>query len=282
LPRRLARLAGSAAVLATLLVHALLQAVPAIAAAPPTQTPCAGAPAVDDPAPSFVDAFAQPLADGAVLALTARIVRAPQDARAALLESVKHPPSAAVRAAVDRAVRAKCAAPLISQAAVRAANELAVVWSDLPSDRVDAYIAQRLIFALAAEAVRDALPAETLAAALDGAVPPAEGPPLAPPASCTAADSIPKVVHAVQPQYPANPAALRTGGSVRVEVQLDAQGFVRSTKFHGATFTAGDGDHDALRESALVSAASSTYGPTTAGCPIAPGTYLFRVDFQVR
>jgi len=181
LPRRLARLAGSAAVLATLLVHALLQAVPAIAAAPPTQTPCAGAPAVDDPAPSFVDAFAQPLADGAVLALTARIVRAPQDARAALLESVKHPPSAAVRAAVDRAVRAKCAAPLISQAAVRAANELAVVWSDLPSDRVDAYIAQRLIFALAAEAVRDALPAETLAAALDGAVPPAEGPPLAPP-----------------------------------------------------------------------------------------------------
>jgi hypothetical protein len=254
---------------------------PALAKSPPAAPGCGGVPAVDDPAPSFEDAFSIPFADGAVLASIDRIVHAPKEARTALLDSAKHPPSADVRAAVDRAVRATCAASLISQAAVRAANELSVAWSDLPPEEVDAYIAQRLMLALAATAVRDALTADVLAAALDGAVPVNEESGTALPATCTAADSQPKVIHAVPPQYPANPSALRTGGFVKVKVQLDAQGLVRSTTVHDATFTAGNGDHAVLLDAAIVAAALSTYGPTTAGCPVVAGSYLFGVGFRV-
>jgi len=262
----------------------LLAAAPAPlrAAQAATPAPCGGVPAPDDPAPTLEQAFATPIADAAVLGLIERIVDIPREARAASLDSAQRPVKAEVRGRIDRAVRAGCLGPLVSQAAVRAANELSVSWSDLPAEKVDAFVAKRLILALAAEAARQSLPADTLAAALDGMLAPQSGPASAAPvaASCTAADSTPKLAHAVQPQYPVDPHALQVSASVRVRVQFDGLGLKRSVSLYAAHYAVDGEDHAALVEASLVAVALSSFEATTPGCPIAPGTYLFRYDFR--
>ncbi len=230
---------------------------------------------------SSLKLFGYPIDDASLLLLMQNVVHAgPADRKALLDSGGSRDPK--VREQVDAAVRSACVGELVRYASLRAAVETGFQWETADDARLEAFVNGPLLVAIGAEAARNALPDDVLAAALHGI--PLDDPGLSvnpgnPP--CTGADNAWAIRDAKEPLYPK--AALKAGeiGSVKLNVVVDSSGFVRYVKVRQV-----DVDLDPAKGGgemvyvSLVAAAAARFRPGKSTCTPAPGLAIVKVDFS--
>ncbi len=96
---------------------------------------------------------------------------------------------------------------------------------------------------------------------------------------CSRPDAAARVVHTVQPEYPASAISAATEGTVLVKVALSAAGDVQYVRLYGDTLRSGIGSPDLVRAT-IIAAAASTYAPDVRHCAPIAGAYVFKVEYR--
>jgi outer membrane biosynthesis protein TonB len=237
-------------------------------------------------ATTYVDLFATGIDDRALLRFVRVLAAADAKTRAAAVAAARLPLDAATTKAVGAAITAvPCSDAIVANAQARMAAAISLVWG-LSNDADANRMSDRIGIVAAAIAARHTLdatlvdglvaPFGTSLAMLDAPVPAAPAG-----AACAAPDADAKTVRVTEPSYPGIARVAQTAGMVRIKVQIDSDGDVVSAIVYNDDLGGRTGA-SALRESAVLSAATSVYVPETKGCAAVAGAYLFRADFRRR
>jgi hypothetical protein len=254
------------------------------AAAAPSPAPVASTSACIGTAHNFEpvgldEALSHSIDDPRVLALIDRLSHLDGGAQQALLSATAAKRSAAALAAADAAVRDACTGQEIRFAVARFEVFAARLWdqSTVDDGRLLAFAEGPLIGALSALTTGNRLPAD-VASALQAGFPVVAvvDPPV--PSPCTAPDADPRVSLEVPLSYP--PGAVTGSGSadVRVKVDLDAHGFVRSAELYRVQTDAAR--RTAFGDETLVAVGASRYQPGVRACRPYGGSFLFRARYS--
>jgi hypothetical protein len=231
---------------------------------------------------TMADTLAHPLDDPAVLALLDRLVHLePAGERELVTATAARRPADAL-AAVDRAVRESCTGQTVRFATARFELEAARLWdpATVADGTLVAFAEGPLVGALGALLSGDRLAPSARAALLAGFP---DVPVLAPAAAaspCNEPDSDPTVVVAVSPRYPASGSAESASADVRVKVDLDSHGFVRSTELYGIEGEGSNLVRNAFADETLIAVAASRYKPGRHACRPYGGSFLYRASYH--
>jgi hypothetical protein len=277
--------ARSLVVVTLSLAGLITPALAAPAAAPsPSPTACATVPpALTD---DFDATFSYELTSTAVQHFVALLGSASPKAQADVVASASAAARSPQRAQVRAAFANVCPNPSEAIGFARSVAVISHVWSvpELQNDKSAADLTDVLQTAVSALAHPDALTAEQRSAAaapfqaLESAVP-APSPTATDP--CANRFSPAQPVRLVPLAYPVFAIAARATGTIFIKVSLSETGGVRSATLYRKTMGEG-GASDALVESAIISAAATTYQPDIEKCVPSAGTYLFKAEFALR
>jgi hypothetical protein len=185
-------------------------------------------------------------------------------------------------AAVDRAVRDSCTGQTVRFATARFELEAARLWdpSTVADGSLVAFAEGPLVGALGALLSGDRLAPGARAALLAGFPDVSVVAPGPAPSPCTEPDSDPSVVVPVTPRYPASGSAESASADVRVKVDLDSHGFVRSTELYGIEGEGSNLVRNAFADETLIAVASSRYKPGRRACRPYGGSFLYRASYH--
>jgi hypothetical protein len=233
---------------------------------------------------TMADTLARPLDDPAVLSLLDRLVHLEAAGERELLSATAARRPADTLVSVDRAVRDSCTGQTVRFATARFELEAARLWdpATIADGSLVAFAEGPLVGALGALVSGDRLEPSaraTLLAGFPDLAPPTSAPAPAP-IPCNEPDSDPGVVMAVTPRYPASGSAESASADVRVKVDLDARGFVRSTELYGVEGEGSDLVRNAFADETLIAVAASRYKAGRRACRAYGGSFLYRASYH--
>lgn len=249
---------------------AFADAAPVPAASAPAARPVCSDGSAGGSSISFDDAFAHPIDDAAALRFISLLANMDGARQRAVLAKIR---SDRTNVPANGDLDAGCLTET-SYRTLRAATLISINWNIDSGDEIFQKLVDRLALAFTALDRNEALALfGTTAAELAGGSSQV--------GICDTPDRDARAIHAVEPTYPPIARAYRTTGDVVVRVALDNFGLVRSVTLLRSTAGSGSGA-EALTQSAIAAAASSTYAPKIVQCKGVAGAYAFIVTFSGR
>lgn len=248
--------------------------------------PCASVSA--DGSDELLNTFAYDLESPPILRFLAALAAAPEKQQKHVFDTVVAAQATAPEQAVEASVSEVCPSLDESDGAARAAYLVVNQWTlrNLADAKRFTAFNEVVATALAALQAGRLSPEQRVTAlvpfdGLDvlGSAAPSPSPSAT--GDCTKLPSKARTRHVVYPSYPPLARSAGTTGTVRIEVALSEDGFVRNARIFSDTFYQHAGA-DEIKRAATFAAVATTYDPEVRGCRPVRGAYLFEAEFTGR